>query len=372
VGGLSRARLAAVNAATGGVIGGWRADANNTVYALAVSGSRLYAGGNFTRVAGQPRERLAAVDAATGALAANWKPRAYRPDGNNSTVRSLGLSPTNSSRLYAGGFFTYISGRPTGKLVALDASSGAVVGAFDPDVRDNILAMDISGGRVFVGAGDPLEGIAAFDASNGRRAWVIAGGHPDPAAGDVQAIVAKGTKVYAGGHFTQMGGLVRKRLVEVDAATGKIGPWAPALSGGNLGVWALEKGAVRGRLYAGGDFTQVAGRVRQRFAQFSDPTVDTEGPNVKAISPEPGSKTRDRTPTIRAKVWDASGELRAADIKLFVDGNRRSFRYVAGDKDLLSATHKLSRGGHTIRLMATDRFKNTTNRSWKFKVVVKK
>jgi PKD repeat protein len=101
-------------------------------------------------------------------------------------------------------------------------------------------------------------------------------------------------------------------------------------------------------------------------------TFARESPTVKVISPEPGSKTRDRTPTIRAKVWDASGELRAADIKLFVDGNRRSFRYVAGDKDLLSATHKLSRGGHTIRLMATDRFKNTTNRSWKFKVVVKK
>jgi hypothetical protein len=69
-----------------------------------------------------------------------------------------------------------------------------------------------------------------------------------------------------------MGGLVLKRLVEVDANTGQMGPWAPAIPGnetGNLGVWAVEVDPTRGRLYAGGDFLQVSGKDQNRFAQFS-------------------------------------------------------------------------------------------------------
>ena len=117
-----------------------------------------------------------------------------------------------------------------------------------------------------------MEGIEAFDATTGQRYWSVAGGHPDPKAGDVQAIVASGGKVYAGGHYAQMGGLVRKRLCEVDAVTGQIGPWAPEIPGfqaGNLGVWAVEVNPALGRLYAGGDFLQVSGEDRRRFAQFS-------------------------------------------------------------------------------------------------------
>jgi hypothetical protein len=95
--------------------------------------------------------------------------------------------------------------------------------------------------------------VEAFDAESGQLKWSVPGGHPDPQAGDVQAIIVSGNKVYAGGHFGQMGGLVRKRLVELDAQTGQIGPWAPQVAGDNtnLGVWALEIDPTSGRLYAG-------------------------------------------------------------------------------------------------------------------------
>jgi hypothetical protein len=268
VGGLTRNRLAAIDLAKGTPVKTWSAGANSTVYAVSVSGSRLYMGGAFKTVAGQPRERLAAVDTSTGALDPTWKPRAHRGDGNTATVRTLDVS-ADGTRVYVGGFFDHISGQWRHKLAALNASTGALVSSFDPDTRNNILAMDVADGRVFVGTGDNLEGIEAFDAATGRRYWSIPGGHPDPGAGDVQAIVASGGKVFAGGHFAQMGGLVRKRLCEVDASTGKIGPWAPAVAGGNLGVWALETDPGRNRVYAGGDFTQIGGIDYQRFAQFS-------------------------------------------------------------------------------------------------------
>jgi hypothetical protein len=268
VGAVARNRVAAVDPTTGAVDGGWKTSANKAVHALAVSGSRLYIGGEFTTVGGQPRERLAALALATGALDANWKPSAKRGDGGACAVRALEVS-TDGSRLYAGGTFNQIGDMRTGRLAALDALTGSVAPGFKLNYPYTVLAMDVSGSRLYVGTGDSLEGVEALDATTGNLYWSVGSGHPAPAAGDVQAIVASGTKVYAGGHFAQMGGLVRKRLVELDASTGEIGPWAPAVAGGNLGVWALETDAVRGRLYAGGDFTKIGGIDYQRFAQFS-------------------------------------------------------------------------------------------------------
>jgi hypothetical protein len=271
VGGLSRSRLAAAETAgTGAVLSGWKANVDKSVYALAVSasGSHLYLGGTFASVAGQPRQLLAAVSTSTGELDPNWKPSARRGDGATSTVRALELS-SDGSRVYAGGTFNHIGTTRTGKLAAIDATTGSLSPGFKLDYPYTVLAMDASGSRLYVGTGDSLEGIEALDATTGNVVWSIPGGHPDSAAGDVQAITASGSKVYAGGHFRQMGGLVRRRLVQVDALTGQIGPWTPAVAGGGLGVWALETDPVRGRLYAGGDFTQIAGVEHQRFAQFS-------------------------------------------------------------------------------------------------------
>jgi hypothetical protein len=34
-------------------------------------------------------------------------------------------------------------------------------------------------------------------------------------------------------------------------------------------VWALEADALRTRIYAGGDFTRISGRLQEGFARFS-------------------------------------------------------------------------------------------------------
>jgi Ca2+-binding RTX toxin-like protein len=269
IGNRTRNHLAAIDPATGALDRQWSAGVNSTVFALSVSGSRLYLGGAFTKVKGEQREHLAAVDAATATLDPVWTPRAHRLDGNKGTVRALDVS-ADGTLIYAGGLFNHISDIRTEKLAALDATTGAVDPVFRPATQNRIIAMDVSGGSVYVGTGDPLEGIESFDATTGQLRWSVPGGHPDPAAGDVQAITVWGESVYAGGHFGQMGGLIRKRLVEVDADTGQIGPWAPEVAGGNLGVWALEADPSPGRLYAGGNFTQIAGQSYERFAQFSE------------------------------------------------------------------------------------------------------
>ncbi len=72
------------------------AGANGRVTAIARAGDRVYIGGSFTSVGGQPRSGLAALDAATGQLVASWR-----------TVMALAAG---AGRVYAGGDFTSVGG----------------------------------------------------------------------------------------------------------------------------------------------------------------------------------------------------------------------------------------------------------------------
>ena len=97
--------------------------------------------------------------------------------------------------------------------------------------------------------------------------------------------------------------------------------------------------------------------------------TDGTVPTINALRPTPSSSTRDRTPTIRATVRDGESELAASNIKLRVDGARKSFAYNP-DTDRLSRTMgKLSYGRHSVRVVAEDSAGNATPRAWSFKVV---
>ena len=76
-------------------------DADLDVYTLAVVGNTVYAGGNFFSIGGQSRNRIAALDAATG-LATAWNPNA------SSTVLDLKVI---GSTVYVVGAFGMVGGQ---------------------------------------------------------------------------------------------------------------------------------------------------------------------------------------------------------------------------------------------------------------------
>src|SRR6185312_4008133 len=84
-GSVTRNHAAALSLATGQVLP-WDPNVNGTVQSLAVGNGRVYLGGSFSSVGGTSRTRLAAVDAASGAVVSGFNPR---PSG---AVNSLAVS----------------------------------------------------------------------------------------------------------------------------------------------------------------------------------------------------------------------------------------------------------------------------------------
>jgi hypothetical protein len=119
IGGQPRNSIAALDATTGAATT-WDPDANGGVTLLAASGSAVYAGGGFTSIDGQPRNHIAAVDATSG-LAIAWDPN---PGGGmdcsefGCTFSVLALA-VDGSTVYAGGDFTTIGVLPQAGIAGI-------------------------------------------------------------------------------------------------------------------------------------------------------------------------------------------------------------------------------------------------------------
>lgn len=244
-GGGARANLAAIDLATKQLLP-WNPGVTGWVTALALDGTRLYVGGEFTLIAGQARTRLAALDGGTGALLP-WAPGA--PD-----LRVEGLAAADG-KVYACGGFTQVTGVARGHAAAFDAASGALT-AWNPNVDNWVNSVALWAGRVFLGGtfttvgGQPRANFAAVDSVAGTVLPWIAD------ANNVVECVAWGGsgRVYIGGWFTSIGGAPRNRLACFDTTTATITSWNPDM---NAPVQCLAPSG--GLVYAGGPFTTVGG-----------------------------------------------------------------------------------------------------------------
>jgi len=104
-GNLTRNYIAAIDSTTGTATS-WNPNANGTVNAIAVSGSTVYIGGNYTMISSERRPSLAAVSGAstynwTGAVsndyntAGNWNPSGVPAATDNVTIPSGTTNPPN-------------------------------------------------------------------------------------------------------------------------------------------------------------------------------------------------------------------------------------------------------------------------------------
>ena len=187
-----RHNLAAFDLVTHKLLG-WRASTDGPVNALAIHGTRLYIGGSFTQVNGRKHLRLAAVSLGRGRLA-RWHAAA------DAAVRALIATRT---RLYVGGEFHRLAGGDRHRLGAVSIGTGRLVRSWHPVVSGPVRALALSprGSRLFVG-GDfktvstvASRHLAAVSTRSGAasRSWPL---HPDY---PVLALAVRRTSLYVGG-----------------------------------------------------------------------------------------------------------------------------------------------------------------------------
>ncbi len=272
VGGSQRQHLAAISAASGTAFD-WRPSVTGPrdmyygepdVQALAIWGSTLLVGGRFTSISGQVRAGLAALDMDT-AVPTSWNPEAGPWIGVYAGTVSCLLVRGHS--LYVGGGFQTLGGQPRVSMGEVDLETGAATD-WNPRVIDeyvqSIAADDdaVYAGGSFQGLGSQWKsrkGLAAIDLTTGQlKDW-----NPEPNGLIVYSLaVAHGT-VYAGGHFSGIGGQERWGLAALDTLSGLATNWNPTA---NEIVASLE--VVGDTLYAAGYFTAMSGQPRGRLASF--------------------------------------------------------------------------------------------------------
>jgi hypothetical protein len=266
IGSQKRDSLARLDAASGAVAGAFKHTVSGKPYAVAASGGRLYVGGTISAVDGSARAKLAAFSLSTGALDTTWKPAV--DDQVETLTAAVG-------RIYVGGRFHKVNSTSGyDRLAAFDPSSGALVAAFKPKPPVITYGIAVTSSGVYTAHGGQGGRISAYTPTGALR-WSAT------FDGDAQAVTVLGSTVYAGGHFDQAcrtprtgaqgvcldGADRRVKLAALNATTGKLQSWTADANGVD-GVLTMAGNANLGVFAAGGAFTAINGVTQKRFAQF--------------------------------------------------------------------------------------------------------
>ena len=326
----SRSRIAALKAS--GAVGAgeatsWNPKANNTVNALAVAGtSVVYAGGTFTKIGStvMTRNRLAAIKtnaaATETAEATSWNPSA------NNTVNALALSGT--SVVYVGGSFTEIGSTVVtrNRLAAIKTNAAATETAeatsWNPSATNTVNALALSGTSVVYVGGSFTEigstvvtrnRLAAIKTNAAATETAEATSWNPSANNTVNALVVSGEAVYVGGSFTEIGtnSAARNRLAAIKTnaeatETAEATSWNPSA---NNTVNAVATSASGSKLYVGGVFTTLGTGNRAFYASFTigGPTAAfsvSSGPYTAGLTTVTfTNESTDQTGSITTYAW---------------------------------------------------------------------
>jgi hypothetical protein len=264
--GATRLHVAAINA-TSSTLRPWKANTNGKVDVIKATSSRVYLGGTFTTLKGKTRNRLGAVSAGSAASLINWTPHA------SSEVYTLQLSATGK-RIYVGGAFDHMNGKPANHLAAIKTGSGAIAKKFHVHPSYPVFSLALAGKTLYVGGAGNGGHVAAFAFKTSTRRWSAL------TDGEVRAITLRQGVVYVGGHFNNycVGGTGtgnpllcntntgRRKFLALNQATGNLTSWNPI---GNSVQGAFAIRSTKSQVMAGGSFTNIHGTAQQGFVRWT-------------------------------------------------------------------------------------------------------
>ena len=270
IGGAARRGLAALSTSGSGAALAWNPQPDDDVSAFTLSGETLYALGNTQTYGAETRNKLASF---SGATLTNWAPNVTGGD-----VRTLALQ---GATVYAGGDFTTVAGMDRRGAAALDANGAPT--AWNAQINNggevNALATDAShvfvGGSFTAAGGGNRANLAGLTLDTGLASsdWT-----PPAPNGVVRALAANAGKLYVGGEFTSMDATARDRLAALQSTGALETGWNP---GANQPVNALLV-VKNADVYVGGEFTQLGGSTRNHLGSLdiADGALQSWDPNL--------------------------------------------------------------------------------------------
>ena len=193
------------------------------------------------------------------------------PDDTWGTSNQVSVILRVGGTIYLGGEFTALEAdngatMARNHLAAIDAATGEPT-SFNPNVSGPVfgLAASPDGSRLYaVGnfttvGGQARKMVAAFDLPSGALSSWKPAGSPNTV---VRAVAVTSDKVYIGGSFNTLGSTPRAKLAALSPGDGSISTtWVPTTDG------LVRDIVVQGtRVFIGGNFVQVNGTDQRRFA----------------------------------------------------------------------------------------------------------
>lgn len=218
----------------------------NIVLSIATSGTDIYVGGSFTGAGG-----IANAD-----YIAKWNGTVWSALGSTPLTGSVHAIAVSGTDVYVGGWFLGAGANAT----YIAKWNGTIWSALGTDLNNGVNAIAISGTNIYVGgAFTNAGGIGSADyiAQWNGTSWSSLGS--TPLNNYVYAIATSGANVYAGGTFTNAGGIATgDYLAKWDGTN-----WSGIGSGLNSTVNSI---AISGaNIYAGGWFSDAGGLTRADF-----------------------------------------------------------------------------------------------------------
>ncbi len=246
----------------------WESWFSRGVSALAVIGSDLYVGGDFSTAGGLKVNNVAKWDGE------NWS---ALEEGMNYFVEELAVI---GSDLYASGRFTTTGGLEVNRIAKWDGENWSALGSgIEGGAYPHVSALaaidnDLYAGGMFTSAGGtPVKSFAKWDGENWSALEALGLGMDY----SVRILAASGNDIYAGGHFRSAGGTGANRIAKWDGQS-----WSALGSGIDGGFEPIVHSlAVMGdKLFAAGDFSGAGGTNASNIAQWDGQSWSAVGDGI--------------------------------------------------------------------------------------------
>ena len=200
-----------------------------SIYSVATSPNALFVGGAFTTVNGQPRRFLAALDPSSGSLIPDFNANL---GGGFAGVSALAVSGTN---IYVGGDFTTVNTLAIPYLTEVSSDTGTSIN-WMPDPNRAVTGLSATADTLHViGAFTTinLNGSGAISLNNYAAFSLVDGSLiPIDAAlssfSTASAVAATETVIYLGGSFTSAGGNFDQNVASLSAIDATGYAWNPS------------------------------------------------------------------------------------------------------------------------------------------------